>query len=91
MLRNSPILILDEFTSAADNESQAEVYRALKSFKRGRTVLLITHRLSALEIVDRIAVMEQGRVVAIGTHAELLANCPAFQRLHDSEGQRRCA
>jgi ABC-type multidrug transport system fused ATPase/permease subunit len=52
---------------------------------------VITHRLHTLELADRIIVLEQGRIAAIGTHAELLASCPPYQRLHEAYAKRLCA
>jgi ATP-binding cassette subfamily B protein/subfamily B ATP-binding cassette protein MsbA len=91
ILRDPSILILDEFTSASDTENEAYIHRALKEFKRGRTTFIITHRLHTLDIADRILVLENGRVAALGTHAELITTCAAYQRLHDAQGQRLCA
>jgi ABC-type multidrug transport system fused ATPase/permease subunit len=91
ILRNPAVLILDEFTSQNDPESEALIHRALKEFKQGRTTFVITHRLNTLEIADRIIVLEHGRIAAGGSHAELLASSPVYQRLHEAMCQRRCA
>ncbi len=73
IVRNAPILLLDEATSALDNESEARVQAALGEVMRGRTTIVIAHRLSTVVNADDIVVMEAGRIVEQGTHRELLA------------------
>src|SRR5262249_39515597 len=68
ILRDPQILILDEFTSQIDAESESKMQEALREFVKGRTTLVITHRMSTLQIADRIVVLEGGRIEAVGTH-----------------------
>ncbi|MFO0870095.1 MAG: ABC transporter ATP-binding protein [Pirellulales bacterium] len=83
MLRNPALLILDEATSQVDLESEHLIHRALEKFIVGRTAIMITHRLSTLELADRVLVMDQGRIVDCGTHQELTARCEVYRRLYE--------
>ena len=82
ILKDAPLLILDEATSALDAESEHLVQTALAGLLEGRTTLVIAHRLSTIERADRILVMEGGRIVESGTHAELLAAGGTYSALH---------
>jgi ATP-binding cassette subfamily B protein len=81
ILKDPPILLLDEATSALDAESERLVQAAVGELMRGRTTLVIAHRLATVLKADRIAVLEAGRVVAVGTHAQLMSDSPLYARL----------
>ncbi|EWS55167.1 MULTISPECIES: ABC transporter transmembrane domain-containing protein [unclassified Methylibium] len=85
ILKNAPLLLLDEATSALDSESERAVQAALDEAMRGRTTLVIAHRLGTVMHADRIVVLDAGRVVDSGTHTELLARSGLYQRLAASQ------
>jgi subfamily B ATP-binding cassette protein MsbA len=82
LLRNAPILVLDEATSALDNEAERVVQASLDELMKGRTTICIAHRLSTIQHFDRIVVMDNGRIVEVGNHAELLARGGTYQKLY---------
>jgi len=82
ILKNAPLLILDEATSALDSESESLVQTALANLMQGRTAIVIAHRLGTIRRANRIAVLEDGRITAIGPHEELLIISPTYQRLY---------
>jgi len=88
ILRDPAILILDEATSQVDLESEQLIHQALQQFIRGRMTLIITHRLSTLALADRVLVLDAGRLVDLGTHAELLTRCELYSRLHEAHFKR---
>lgn len=93
IVRDPSILILDEATSAVDAQSEQLIHRVLKSFVKDRSVFIITHVINDtfLDLVTRIVVLDQGRIVASGTHEELLTESPIYQRLYHASAQDRAA
>ena len=85
LIKNAPILILDEATSALDNESERQVQASLETLMKGRTTLVIAHRLSTVQNADLIVVMDQGRILEKGAHAELLAKSGAYAALYQMQ------
>ena len=88
LLKDAPILLLDEATSALDSESEKQIQRALERLATGRTVIAIAHRLSTILAADQIVVMDLGRIIEIGTHAELLEKSGHYRRLYDLQFNR---
>jgi len=85
LLKDAPVLILDEATSALDSESERAIQDALVEVIKHRTTLVIAHRLSTIENADQVIVLEQGKVVEIGTHDELLTLDQAYARLYQTQ------
>jgi len=82
ILKDAPVLLLDEATSALDTESERAVQAALEALMRGRTTVVIAHRLSTVEKADRIVVLAEGRIVESGTHAGLMSAGGVYAGLH---------
>jgi ABC-type multidrug transport system fused ATPase/permease subunit len=85
ILRDPAILIFDEALSQVDADSEKRIQQAMEEFCRGRTTLLIAHRFQTVIAADVIVVMDAGRIIATGTHAELLAGCPLYKNLYDTQ------
>ncbi len=84
-LKDAPVIVLDEATSALDNESEHRIQKSLERISEGRTTIIIAHRLSTVEHADRIVVMDEGRIIASGTHQELLAGEGVYAQLYHQE------
>jgi subfamily B ATP-binding cassette protein MsbA len=87
LLKNAPILILDEATSALDSESERHIQAALETLIQGRTTIVIAHRLSTVERADRIVVLQQGLIVEVGSHPQLIASNGLYARLYRTQFQ----
>ena len=95
-MKNAPIFILDDAVSAVDTKTEKKILSQLKENRAGMTTLLIAHRISTVEEMDRILYLEDGRLVDFGTHAELCERCEGYRTLvHlqklDEEGGAACA
>ncbi len=85
IFRNAPILIFDEATSQIDSESELKIQTALREFAKHRTTLIIAHRLSTIQFANRIIMMDAGRILDTGTHAELFERCPLYRNLCETQ------
>lgn len=84
-LKNAPILVLDEATASLDMKSEAQIQKEIEHLASGRTTFIIAHRFSTIRMADRILVMENGRVVADGTHEELMKDSPLYHELYSKQ------
>ena len=85
LLKNSPILLFDEATSALDNNTQAEIKETVKSLKNEYTIIIVAHRLSTIKDCDTINIVDNGKIVAMGKHEELLKTSEIYRKLYASE------
>jgi ATP-binding cassette subfamily C protein CydD len=85
-LRDAPLVILDEPTANLDLDSEVRVHAAVRTLAAGRTLILIAHRLRTVREADRIIVLDDGRIVQTGTHAELLQSSPLYRRMLNAYG-----
>ena len=84
-LKNAPILVLDEATASLDMKSEEQIQKEIERLASGRTTFIIAHRFSTIRMADRILVLEKGRVVADGTHEELMASSPLYRELYNKQ------
>ena len=93
-MKDAPILILDDSVSAVDTKTEETILRNLRSTRAGKTTILIAHRISTIAGMDKILFLDEGRLVAVGSHEELLETCAAYrkmvelQRLEEEGGER---
>lgn len=83
LMKDAPILILDDSVSAVDTGTERAILGNLRKTRAGKTTILIAHRISTIEQMDRVIFIDNGSVVATGTHSELYAGCPAYRRMVD--------
>ena len=83
LMKNAPILILDDSVSAVDTRTERTILENLRATRSGKTTILIAHRISTIEKMDKILFIEEGRLVAVGSHTELYASCPAYRKMVD--------
>jgi ATP-binding cassette subfamily B protein len=86
-MREGGILILDEPTAALDAQHEYEIFQRFRELTQGRTVILISHRFSTVRMADRIAVLAEGQIVELGSHAELIANKQRYAELFEMQAQ----
>ena len=83
LMKDAPILILDDSVSAVDTKTERTILGNLRETRAGKTTILIAHRISTIEQMDKVVFIDEGKLVAVGTHSELYQNCPAYQKMVD--------
>lgn len=84
MLKDAPIILLDEATASIDPENEALIQQAISTLTKGRTLIVIAHRLGTVSDADNIVVVDKGRIIAQGRQAELLECCPLYNKMWES-------
>ena len=82
-MKDAPILILDDSVSAVDTKTERTILKNLRDTRAGKTTILIAHRISTIEQMDKIIFIEEGKLAAVGTHADLYQNCKEYQKMVD--------
>ena len=81
LMKKAPILILDDSLSAVDTKTEKNLLQNLQKERGGKTTILIAHRISTIEQMDKIIYIDDGKIIAVGTHEELLATCPSYEAM----------
>ena len=82
-MKNAPILILDDSVSAVDTKTERAILVNLRKTRKGKTTILIAHRISTIQEMDKLLYLEDGQITAVGTHDELYASCPGYRKMVD--------